>query len=440
MTNKLKVSFLTLGCKVNQTESEALNQLLTSEGYEVVQEAAGPDVVIINTCTVTGSGSSKSRKLIRRMAKEHPLSTIAVMGCYSQTQPEEVSQIEGVDLVLGTQDRSMILNHLHRIAEQKQEKNPKEKTPILAVRDFEFQAVYEELPLIEGETRVRAMLKIQDGCSQFCTYCIVPYARGPARSRSSEKVISEANKLLEAGHKEIVLTGIHTGAYGKDQEGMDLSKLISQLAQLPQLLRLRISSIEPMEFSEELLTAVMSHKVVCPHFHIPLQSGSDSVLARMKRPYGVEDYARLLNRIREKLPNAAISTDIMTGFPGETELEHEQSLKFIETCEFSGLHVFPYSRRIGTIAADMPGQLPRSIKTARVQEVIALGLKSRAKYIDRFIGKSLEVLVEKIDEDGSAQGHTSNYLEIRFPSSLNNGDWQVGQIIAHPIKSEYIVW
>lgn len=439
MTNKLKVSFLTLGCKVNQTESEALNQLLTSEGYEVVQEAAGPDVVIINTCTVTGTGSSKSRKLIRRMAKEHPLSTIAVMGCYSQTQPEEVSRIEGVDLVLGTQDRATILNHLHRIAEQKEEKTLKEKSPVLAVRNFETQTVYEELPLIEGESRVRAMLKIQDGCSQFCTYCIVPYARGPARSRNSEKVISEASKLLGAGHKEIVLTGIHTGAYGKDQEGMDLSKLISQLAQLPQLLRLRISSIEPMEFTEELLTAVTSHKVVCPHFHIPLQSGSDSILARMKRPYRIEDYARLLNRIRERLPQAAITTDVMSGFPGESELEHEQSLKFIESCEFTGLHVFPYSRRAGTIAAEMPDQLPRSIKTARVQEIIALGQRSRANYIDRFIGESLEVLVERIGEDGSAQGHTPNYLEIRFPGSLNPGDWQVGQIIEHPLKKEYIL-
>ena len=439
MTNKLKVSFLTLGCKVNQTESEALNQLLTSEGYEVVQESEGPDVVIINTCTVTGTGSSKSRKLIRRMAKEHPLSTIAVMGCYSQTQPEEVSQIEGVDLVLGTQDRATILSHLHRIAEQKQGENLDVKNPVLAVRDFETQAIYEELPLIEGESRVRAMLKIQDGCSQFCTYCIVPYARGPARSRSSEKVISEAKKLLEAGHKEIVLTGIHTGAYGKDQAGMDLSKLISQLAQLPQLLRLRISSIEPMEFSEELLTAIASHRVVCPHFHIPLQSGADSVLARMKRPYRVEDYARLLNRIRERLPQAAITTDVMSGFPGETELEHAQSLEFIESCEFAGLHVFPYSRREGTIAAEMPGQLPRSVKTARVQDIIALGQESRAKYIERFIGKELQVLLERIEDDGSAQGHTPNYLEIKFPGSLNPGDWQVGQIIERLLKQEYIV-
>jgi len=373
------------------------------------------------------------------MAKEHPLSTIAVMGCYSQTQPEEVSQIEGVDLVLGTQDRATILYHLRKLAEQKQEKHLKERKPVLAVRDFESQAEYEELPLIEGESRVRAMLKIQDGCSQFCTYCIVPYARGPARSRSSEKVISEARKLLEAGHKEIILTGIHTGAYGKDQAGMDLSKLISQLAELPNLLRLRISSIEPIEFSEDLLTAVTSHQEVCPHFHIPLQSGSDSVLTRMKRPYRVDDYARLLNRIREKLPQAALTTDVMTGFPGETEIEHEQSLKFIESCEFAGIHVFPYSRRTGTIAAEMSNQLPRSIKTARVQEIIALGQKSRANYIKQFIGYPLEVLVEKIEEDGSAQGHTPNYLEIRFPGSLNPGDWQVGQIIKHPLKHEHIV-
>lgn len=438
MTDRLKVSFLTLGCKVNQTESEALAQLLTSEGYEIVKESEGPDVIIINTCTVTGTGSSKSRKLIRRMSKEHPASTIAVMGCYSQTKPEEVSLIEGVDLVLGTQDRFSILSHLNSIAQQKQKPEHGEK-PVLAVRDFSDQVVYEELPLLEGESRIRAMLKIQDGCSQFCTYCIVPYARGPSRSRSPEKVIAEASKLLLAGHKEIVLTGIHTGAYGNDQEGMDLSKLISLLVELPGLTRLRISSIEPMEFSEKLLTAVASHKVVCPHFHIPLQSGSNSVLARMKRPYTVEEYAGLLRRIREKIPEAAITTDVMTGFPAETELEHKQSLEFIESCEFTALHVFPYSRREGTSAAEMAGQLPRAVKSTRVQELLAIGRIGREKYIDRFIGKAMEILLEKILEDGSAQGHTSNYLEIRLPGSLNPGYWQLGQIIKYPLNKEYII-
>ena len=438
MTDRLKVSFLTLGCKVNQTESEALAQLLTSEGYEIVKESEGPDVIIINTCTVTGTGSSKSRKLIRRMAKEHPASTIAVMGCYSQTKPEEVSQIEGVDLVLGTQDRFSILDHLRGIAQRKKMAVLQGEKPILAVRGFATQAEYEELPLIEGESRVRAMLKIQDGCSQYCSYCIVPYARGPSRSRSPENVIAEARKLLLAGHKEIVLTGIHTGAYGKDQEGMDLSKLLSLLANLPQLVRLRISSIEPMEFSEELLKEIASHHVVCPHFHIPLQSGSDSVLIRMKRPYTVQDYAGLLLRIREIIPEAAITTDVMTGFPGETELEHKQSLELIESCEFAALHVFPYSRREGTSAAEMAGQLSRAVKSARVQEIIKMGRTNREKYIDRFIGKPMEVLLEKVEEDG-AQGHTPNYLEIRLPGSLNPGDWQVGQIVKYPLKKEHIV-
>ena len=454
MTDGLKVSFSTLGCKVNQTESEALAQLLTTEGYKIVDESEHPDVIIINTCTVTGSGSSKSRKTIRRMAKDNPQSTIAVMGCYSQTKPEEVSQLEGVDLVLGTQERSSLLEHLRKVAEVKQDIKDKkivsdglisEKmlskdiSPVVAVKDFSDQAVYEELPLMEGESRARAMLKIQDGCSQFCTYCIIPYARGPARSRSPEKVTAEARRLVEAGHKEIVLTGIHTGAYGRDQEGMDLAKLIFMLVEIPNLTRLRISSIESIEFSDNLLRVAAENRVVCPHFHIPLQSGTDSILARMKRPYSVKDYAEVLDRIRDKIPEAAITTDIMTGFPGESEAEHEQSLKFVESCEFADLHVFPYSRREGTPAAEMPGQLSRSLKNSRVQELIALGQKSRDKYIEKFIGQPLEVLVERIGEDGSAQGHTANYIEVRLPGTLNPGDWDIGQLISYPLKKEYII-
>lgn len=433
-----KVSILTLGCKVNQTESEALAQLLASEGYEIVKESAEPDIVIINTCTVTGTGSGKSRKLIRRMAKEHPSSIIAVMGCYPQTNPAEAAEIEGVDLILGTQDRASVVKHLRKLAVQDRKK--KKEPPLSEVREFSGSAVYEELPVVTSESRVRAMLKIQDGCSQFCTYCIVPYARGPSRSRSPEKVLEEAGKLVAAGHKELVLTGIHTGAYGQDRrDGIDLSTLISHLAEIPGLKRLRISSVEPMEFTPALLEVLSSVKAVCPHFHIPLQSGSDYILAKMNRPYSTKNYADLLEEIRSRIPGAAITTDIMAGFPGETAKEHQESLQFIENCNFAGIHAFPYSLRPGTAAAGMPGQVPKAVKSARVQEIINLGEKSRRKYIKQFIGRTLEVLLEKVGEDGSARGHTANYLDIIIPGSMDPGNWKAGDLVECLIREENIV-
>lgn len=436
---QLKASILTLGCKVNQTESEALAQLLASEGYRIVEESAEPDIVIINTCTVTGTASSKSRKLMRRMTKEHPLSIIAVMGCYTQTNPGETAEIEGVDLILGTQDRASVVKHLKKLADQGLIK--KESSSISGVREFSGTSVYEELPLISSESRVRAMLKIQDGCSQFCTYCIVPYARGPSRSRRPEKVLEEAEKLVAAGHKELVLTGIHTGAYGQDrQDGIDLSILISHLAKAPGLKRLRISSVEPMEFTPALIDVLSSVKTVCPHFHIPLQSGSDYILGKMNRPYSTKNYADLLKDIRNKIPEAAITTDVMAGFPGETEREHQESLQFIESCSFAGIHAFPYSLRPGTAAAGMPGQVPKAVKSARVQEIIHLGEKSRRDYLKLFIGRTLEVLLEKVERDGSAQGHTPNYLDIKIPGSINPGYWKAGDLVECLIREDYIVF
>jgi threonylcarbamoyladenosine tRNA methylthiotransferase MtaB len=436
-----KVCLLTLGCKVNQTESEALAQLLVGEGYTIVQETEDPDIIIINTCTVTGTGSSKSRKLIRKIAKEHPDGLLAVMGCYSQVKPAEVAELAGVDLILGTQDRLSILDYLAKLTgpEDGLKRQGKKSAPVQSVQVFVSDPVYEELPLLQSESRTRAMLKIQDGCSQFCTYCIVPYARGPSRSRDPEKVLAETERLLAAGYKEIVLTGIHIGAYGRDlKNGIDLAGLMQRIVQVPGLIRLRLGSIEPVEFTPELLDLAASREAVCPHFHIPLQSGSNRILQRMKRPYLTEDYARLLKRIREKLPEAAVAADIMTGFPGETEEDHRTTLQFIEDCNFASVHVFPYSPRPGTPAAAMPDQIPGNIKTTRVREIIGLGLKSRQKYVERFVGKPLEVLLEKVEADGSAHGHTRNYLELKLPQELNPGCWQAGELVVCPFRKEYL--
>lgn len=438
--NIQKVSFLTLGCKVNQAESESLAQLLAGDGYRTVKETEDPDVLIINTCTVTGTGSSKSRKLIRRIAKEHPDSTVVVMGCYSQTKPEEVAELEGVDLIVGTQDRQVIAEYLHKIDKGKRQAEGRNLKPILAVKSFGGQSVYEELPLMENESRSRAMLKIQDGCSQFCTYCIIPYARGPSRSRNPEKVVAEARQLLASGYKEIVLTGIHIGMYGHDFGGVhfDLTKLLKELLYLPGMNRLRLGSIEPMEFTPELLAIVTGEQAICQHFHIPLQSGSDRILERMKRPYTTADYASLLGKIREKLPEAAIAADIMTGFPGETEEQHQEALGFIKVCDFASVHVFPYSRREGTPAAEMPDQVPGKVKSCRVRDIIDISRESRRKYIEKFWGKELEVLLEEVGHNG-ARGHTRNYLEVKLPPDRIPSDWRAGDLVSCRLEREYIL-
>jgi len=438
----LKVCFLTLGCKVNQAESQALAQFLAGEGYQVVKERDNPDVVIVNTCTVTSTGSSKSRKLIRKIAKEHPQSTLAVMGCYSQTRPEEVAGIAGVDLIMGTQDRLSILEHLANLRQQKSSKADPDRNaqPMHSVKRFTDKEIYEELPLVTSESRARAMLKIQDGCSQFCTYCIVPYARGPSRSRDPRKVLAEAKQLLAAGYKEIVLTGVHIAAYGKDlQEKIDLAELLARLLELDGMKRLRLGSIEPMEFTADLLHIITTRPEICPHFHIPLQSGSNAILERMKRPYSTQDYAFLLKRIRERLPDAAIAADIMTGFPGETANHHQEALDFIESCEFAGIHAFPFSRREGTPAADMPDQVPKSVKAARTRDLIRLGEISRRRYAGRFVDRPLEVLLERVDADGSGRGHSRNYLELKLPSALNPGNWQPGDLVTCKFSLEFLI-
>ncbi|KLU59616.1 threonylcarbamoyladenosine tRNA methylthiotransferase MtaB [Peptococcaceae bacterium CEB3] len=402
------VRLVTLGCKVNQTESEAVAQVFRAAGYRVLREDGPADVVVINTCTVTDSGDSKSRQMIRRMIKAHPGSFVIVMGCYAQTSPGEVLKIEGVDLVVGTQDRRRIPELMETVRAA--------RGPRSAVHDIGSAKDFEELPLLEGESRTRATLKIEDGCNQFCTYCIIPYARGPVRSRRPENVLAEARKLVAAGYKEIVLTGIHTGAYGRDlAEPWDLARLVGELGEIRELKRLRLSSIEPVEFTPGLIKTIRESKVVCRHLHIPLQNGSAAVLRRMHRPYTPTDYKRLLERLREVMPDLAITTDVIAGFPGESEEEWQETLTFVASCDFAGVHVFPYSRREGTPAARYPGQVSHRVKQRRTREMLALARIGRERYKRAFIGKTVEVLLETVDEDGSAFGHSGNYLGVRLP-------------------------
>ncbi|TGE32542.1 tRNA (N(6)-L-threonylcarbamoyladenosine(37)-C(2))-methylthiotransferase MtaB [Desulfosporosinus sp. Sb-LF] len=427
----LSVCFVTLGCKVNQTESEAMAQLFREADYQVVGASEETDVVVVNTCTVTNTGDSKSRQVIRRMVKTHPESIVVVMGCYAQTAPGEVLGIEGVDLVLGTQDRLKILEWIERVKEEQDPQN--------AVHGIREAKEFEELPQLREEHRTRAFLKIQEGCNQFCTYCIIPYARGPLRSRLPEMAIAEARRLVEAGYPEIVLTGIHTGFYGQDlEQGWNLARLVRELVKIPQLRRLRLSSIEPMEYTPELIESIVSSDKVCPHLHMPLQSGSDRILTRMRRPYSLSEYRDLLDRLRHQIPNLAVTTDIIAGFPGETEEDHAATLAFVKSCDFSGINVFPYSKRKGTPAADYPDQVLKKVKEQRVKDLLAVARDSQDAFVRRFIGKPVEVLIEWIDPEGNAMGHTPHYLQVHLSAREEGQAWVSRQFVTVVLKEEHI--
>ncbi len=403
----MKAAFYTLGCKVNQTETEALAGIFRAGGYDIVPFEERADVYVINTCTVTNMGDRKSRQVIRRAGKANPEGTVVVMGCYAQVAPEEVSRIPGVDLVVGTRDRGRILELVEKARDGAE--------PVNMVREAWQGAVFEELPLLETESRVRATLKIQEGCNQFCTYCIIPYARGPVRSRDPEKAMEEAARLMAAGYKEIVLTGIHTGAYGLDL-GLDLNYLVSRLAGLPGLKRLRLSSVESTEFTPGLIGTIAANPVVCPHLHIPLQSGSDRILARMNRPYSRREFERIVKELRGKIPDLAITTDIIVGFPGEDEADHRDSLEFAAQMEFANIHVFKYSPRTGTPAAGYTPQVAPGEKEARSREFINLARRGWQDYASRYLGRSMEVLVEQDVAQNQWEGHTATYLRVRFPA------------------------
>ncbi|MFZ3129767.1 MAG: tRNA (N(6)-L-threonylcarbamoyladenosine(37)-C(2))-methylthiotransferase MtaB [Desulfosporosinus sp.] len=431
-----RVCFVTLGCKVNQTESEAVAQLFREAKYQVVGATEKADVVVVNTCTVTNTGDSKSRQVIRRMIREHPESVVVVMGCYAQTSPGDVLGIEGVDLVLGTQDRMKMLEWLEQVKTERKPQN--------AVREIWEAEEYEELPQLSEEHRARALLKIQEGCNHFCTYCIIPYARGPLRSRLPEHALAEARRLVEAGYPEIVLTGIHTGYYGQDLseelgEEWNLARLVRELVKIPGLCRLRLSSIEPMEYTPALIESIVSSDKVCPHLHLPLQSGSDRILTRMNRPYTLYEYRDLLEELRQRIQNLAVTTDIIAGFPGETEDDHASTLEFVKACGFSGINVFPYSKRKGTPAADFSDQVSKQLKARRVKDLLLAARVSQEEFVRCFIGKPVEVLIEWIDPQGCAIGYTPHYIQVKIPGREGVLPWTSRRFATVVLQEDYII-
>ncbi|MFC0188133.1 tRNA (N(6)-L-threonylcarbamoyladenosine(37)-C(2))-methylthiotransferase MtaB [Fictibacillus aquaticus] len=406
------VAFHTLGCKVNHYETEAIWQLFKAEGYERAEFEHSADVYVINTCTVTNTGDKKSRQVIRRAIRSNPDAVICVTGCYAQTSPAEIMAIPGVDVVVGTQDRSKMLSYIEQYKE--------ERMPINGVSNIMKARLYEELDVPAFTDRTRASLKIQEGCNNFCTFCIIPWARGLLRSRKPEEVLAQAQQLVDAGYKEIVLTGIHTAGYGEDMKDYNFAMLLSDLDEkVHGLKRIRISSIEASQISDEVIDVIRRSDKVVPHLHIPLQSGSNTVLQRMRRKYSMEMFGERLDRLKEALPGLAVTSDVIVGFPGETEEEFMETYDFIRDHQFMELHVFPYSKRTGTPAAKMDDQVPEDVKNERVHRLIALSDQLAKEYASAYEDQVVEVIPEEESKEmpGYFVGYTPNYLKVVFRGS-----------------------
>ncbi len=410
-----RVAFHTLGCKVNQYETEAIWHLFKNNGYEKVEFEQKADVYVINTCTVTNTGDKKSRQTIRRAIKKNPEAVIAVTGCYAQTSPGEILDIPGVDIIVGNQGRENIVQYVEEYLVSRQ--------PINAVTNIMKTKEFEELDVPQFSDRTRASLKIQEGCNNFCTFCIIPWARGLLRSRKPENVIKQAKQLVEAGYKEIVLTGIHTGGYGEDIEDYSLAKLLWDLDAVEGLKRIRISSIEASQIDQDVLEVLKKSDKVVRHLHIPLQAGDDEVLQRMKRKYNTEEFKNKIEEIRKVVPNVAITTDVIVGFPGETDEQFENGYRFMQDIFFSEIHVFPYSKRSGTPAAKMENQVPENVKHERVQKVIELSNRMKMSYAAQFIDKILEIIPEKAYKDDLNSehliGYSDNYIQVVIEGDYN---------------------
>ena len=408
-----KIAFITLGCKVNLYDTEAMAELFTEKGYEVVDFEEYADVYLINTCTVTNLGDKKSRQMIRRAKRINPNSVVVATGCYAQVASEEVAKIEGINIVIGTKNRSEIVETVENYVA--------ENGVVNNVSDIMGEKEFEPLQISRLTNRTRAYIKIQEGCNRYCTYCIIPYARGPIRSRKPEEVIEEVKKLAENGFKEVVLTGIHVASYGLDLGNITLADIIEKVHSVNGIERIRFSSMEPLAIDDDFVARMAKLPKVCDHYHLSLQSGCNRTLKRMNRKYNAEQYAEACERLRNTFPNVAITTDIIVGFPDETEEDFKESLAFAEKMKLDKIHTFPYSPKKGTPAAKMKNQISGDVKSQRRKEMIALSDKMNIDFLNNNIGKTVPVLFEDM-ENGFWQGHTTNYIKVLVKSdeNLNN--------------------
>ena len=408
MTNTFNI--ITLGCKVNQYESEAVEELFIKKGYEKV--SANADIYVINTCTVTSMSDRKSRQMISRARRDNPNAVVAVMGCYSQVKPEEVASIEGVDIVLGSRNKENVVEHCEDILQNKEAIDK-----IIAPSESK---TFEELQISNQTEMTRAYLKIQDGCNMYCSYCLIPYARGNIVSRDIESIVEESKRLANNNFKEIVLTGIHVSSYGKDiDDELSLIDVIEAVAEVEGIERIRLSSMEPRHISLEFLERMKATKKACDHFHLSLQSGSDDILKAMNRKYDTVIYKQKVEEIRQVFPNAGITTDIIVGFPGETEENHKQTMEYAEEIKFSKMHLFKYSPREGTRAAKMSNQIDGRTKKNRLHDLEKIEEANRKEFLNKQIGKTLSVLIEsKSDLEGYSGGHSTNYLKVNVKENI----------------------
>ncbi|CDZ75123.1 Threonylcarbamoyladenosine tRNA methylthiotransferase MtaB [Peptoniphilus sp. ING2-D1G] len=403
---------MTLGCKVNQYESEAVSELFISRGYKhTSHESEDADIYVINTCTVTNISDRKSRQTIRRVKKNNPDSIVAVMGCYSQVSPEDVSKIEGVDIVLGTTERNRIVDLCEEFEKGKKQLN--------IVRSLKGDHCFQHISTKSTYDKTRAYMKVQDGCNRFCSYCIIPYARGSIRSRDMNDAIKEARELAEAGYREIILTGIHVGSYGYDLGDIRLIDLIEKIAQIDGIDRIRLSSVEQGIISEDFMQRALKTNKLCDHFHLSLQSGCNKTLKNMNRKYTTDEFYKKTELIRKYMPNAGITTDVIVGFPGETEEDFKESCGFIEKVGFSRIHIFKYSIREGTVAAKMPNQVDGNIKIDRSNTLFDINKKLMGEFAKNNLGLKKSVLIEEEIEPDRFLGYTTNYIRCSINSDEN---------------------
>ena len=422
----MKVAFSTLGCRVNVYESEAMTEKFIREGYEVVDFSEVADVYVINTCTVTNMGDKKSRQVIGRARRLNEDAIIAVVGCYSQIAPKEVSSIEGVDVVLGTRNKGEVVYWVNRALD--------EKVQIVQVADNIMKNnVFEDLNIEEFKDKTRAFLKVQDGCNRFCSYCLIPYARGGVCSKNPDKIEEEVKKLAEHGFKEVILSGIHTASYGVDLDGnITLVDVLERIEKIEGIERVRIGSIDPNFFTEDVKNRIVKLKKLCPHFHLSLQSGSDETLKRMNRRYKASEYEDIVNMLREAFLDASITTDVIVGFPGETEEEFKETYEFLERIKLSKTHIFKFSPRKGTRAATMGNQVDGNVKEERSKALIDLNSKNEKNFMEKFLGEKTEVLFEEeTKEKGFYSGYTRNYVRVEVPFENSS---IVGKILKVKIK------
>ena len=408
MTRTHTVAFHTLGCKVNQYDTQAMRERFEQAGYETVDFGDRADVYVVNTCTVTGTGDKKSMQAIRRCHRQNPGAAIVVCGCLAQRAADEV-KLPGVRLVLGTQRRGEVVELLDRALS--------EDCTLVAVETLR-KAPFERLSVRANEGRTRATMKIQEGCDRYCSYCVIPSVRGPIRSRALEEIREEARRLSEAGFAELVLTGIHLTSYGRDlRDGTTLLDAITAAHDAPGVARIRLGSLEPVIVTEEFVRGIAALPKVCHQFHLALQSGSDTVLSRMRRRYTSSEFLRACAMLREAFDDCALTTDVMTGFPGETQAEFDETAQVCREAGFSRMHVFPYSEREGTPAATMEGSVPREIREERARRLIAMGRELEREALNRRVGCAENVLVEEFDAQGRGVGYTGGYLRAHVPDT-----------------------